>query len=123
MTDTERLIDFLSNNTALTKDVDLFYLDIPVDTSGIWLQDAQINSRFNSPNEHRYNIYLRDKTKQRALNDLDYFKNKIEELRETTCLTSDGKNCLLEILYTWDYLEKDSNGFYVFTNTLKWLVL
>lgn len=117
---TLQLINFISANSDLTKDVDLFYLDIPLGKAGLWLQDSSLPSRFNGVDKTQYEVYVRNKSKTIALTNIDYFKNWVET--NNLCLLSDGTEFGLTIDNTWDFLEKDSESYYVFTSTLTLVV-
>lgn len=113
MTDT--LIAIFQENTALRKDVDFFYLDIPLDKSGLWFSDRQVD---NAPTKYReYDIYYRAKSKSSAKANVDYITSKIDNL--DACRLANGTVFTLKILYTWDYLDKDTEGYYVFANTVR----
>lgn len=111
-----KVITILDELTNLTKDEDLFYLEIPLGKSGLWVNDAQVPSRFNSVDAAEFDIYYRGKDKQKTIDNTKYLKDTIENLN--VCML-DGLEFKLEILYTWDYLEKDSEGYFVFGNRLR----
>lgn len=110
-----RIIDELTN---LTKDEDLFYLEIPLEKAGLWVADSQIDSRFNGVDYYEFDIYYRGKSKSQTIDNIKYFKYTVDSLGGTygICRLQDGTDFKLEILYQWDYLEKDSEGYFVFTN-------
>lgn len=117
----DTLIKILDETTALTKDVDLFAYEIPLATNGLWCADAQISSRFNGVNKQEFDIYYRGKTKSSAIANTQYFKGTIDGLNGSTgiCELSDSTKFKIEILYNWEYLERDSEGYYVFANRLR----
>lgn len=113
------IIEILNEKTALTKDVDLFAYEIPLDTVGLWVSDSQIDSRFNSVDMQEFDIYYRGKTKQSAIKNIEYLKNRVDELSTTECRLENGALFKIQILSTWDYLEKDSEGYFVFANRIR----
>lgn len=116
MTSTNQLLKILEDYTALTLDTDLFYLEMPLGKSGLWIMDRQ-NPK--APTGYKeYDIFYRGKTKQSAVDNIEYLNDAIEYL--TGCEIN-GKIFKLERLFEWDYLEKDSEGYYVFANTLRLL--
>jgi len=117
---TLQLIDFISVESNLTKDVDLFYLDIPLQTSGLWLQDSSVPSTFNGVDTTQYEVYIRNKDKAIAVDNIGYFKNWVETNEK--CELPDGTTFRLTIDNNWDFLEKDSENYYVFTSTLTLVV-
>ena len=40
----DKLIAVLEQNTALIQDKDLFYLEMPLDKSGLWIENNQNNN-------------------------------------------------------------------------------
>lgn len=117
---TLELIDFISANSDLTKDVDLFYLDIPLATSGLWIQDSSVPSRFNGVDTTQYEVYVRAKNKETVVANIGYFKSWVET--NELCLLPDDTAFRLTIDNNWDYLEKDSEGYHVFTSTLTLII-
>lgn len=117
----DTLIKILDETTALTKDVDLFAYEIPLATHGLWCADAQISSRFNGVNKREFDIYYRGKTKSSAIANTQYFKEAIDYLSGSTgtCKLDDGTTFKIEMLYNFEYLEKDSEGYYVFASRLR----
>lgn len=111
---TNNLLDILSQYTNLTKDVDLFYLEMPLGKSGLWLADRQTDNARTGYKE--YDMYYRGKDKQQCIDNLEYLSNAIENMTECSI---NGEIFKLTVLYSWDYMEKDSEGYYVFTNTLR----
>lgn len=120
----DTLLKILEETTALTIDVDLFYLEMPLDTSGLWVSDSPTDSRFNSVDAYTFDIYYRGKDKQQTIDNIQYLKSTIEDLSGSggTCQLEDGTTFKLEIMFTWDYLEKDAEGYYVFANQLRLLL-
>jgi len=115
----DTLIKVLNETTALTTDVDLFAYEIPLKTIGLWCSDSQTDSRFNSVDYQEFDVYYRGKTKAAAISNIKYLKNKIDEISTETCVLADGTVFKLQILYGWSYLEKDSEGYFVFANRLR----
>lgn len=115
----DTLLNVLDETTALTKDTDLFAYEIPLSKYGLWASDTQTDSRFNSVDYEEFDVYYRGKTKQSAIANTKYLKNKIDEISTEMCELSDGTQFKLQILYTWEYLEKDSEGYFVFANRLR----
>lgn len=115
----ETLLKILDELTAMTIDKDLFAYEIPLGASGAWLMDTGTQTRHNSVDAKEFSIYYRAKSKQSAMKNIDYLKNTIDTISEDTCTLSDGTNFRLDILGTWDYLEKDTEGYFVFANRLR----
>lgn len=115
----DTLIKILDETTSLQKDVTLFAYEMPLDTIGLWVSDAQTDSRFNSPDMQEFDIYYRGKTKQSAIQNIAYLKNRVDTMSTDVCRLEDGTSFKLQILFTWDYLEKDSEGYFVFANRLR----
>lgn len=119
----ENLISILAQTTALTKDVDLFAYEIPLKTGGLWLADSQTDSRFNGTGVQEFAIYYRGKVKQQAMDNIKYLKDAIDGLSGSTgtCRLADDTTFKLWMIQTWDYLEKDAEGYFVWANTLRLL--
>lgn len=117
----DKLIQILDETTDLATDVDLFYLEIPLGKIGLWVMDSQTDSRFNAVDNSAFDIYYRGKTKQSAIKNIKYLKTVIDALSGSTgtCELDDGTTFKLEMLFNWDYIERDSEGYYVFSNRLK----
>lgn len=115
----EKLIKILDETTVLDKDKDLFAYEIPLGTIGLWASDGQTDSRFNSVDYEEFDIYYRGKTKQSAMANIKYLKNTIDAISTEVCELQDGTNFKLQMLFTWDYLEKDAEGYFVFANRLR----
>ena len=112
---TDALIAIFEQNTALRKDVDLFYLEIPLDKSGLWFMDRQT---INAPTRYReYDIFCRGKTKNSAKQNVDYIQSKIDDM--PVCKLADGTKFRLRLLNTFDFVGKDTEGYYVFTSTVR----
>lgn len=108
------LIDILDQYTSLTKDVDLFYLEIPLATSGLWLADLQTTK---VPTGYKdYNIYYRGKDKNKTLQNIAYLNDAVDNME--ACYIDDTK-FYLERQYEWDYIGKDAEGYFVFASTLR----
>lgn len=120
MIKTLELIDFIDQNSNLTKDVDLFDLDIPLNTSGIWIQDDVRPARKNSPDITGYQVYYRTKDKSLAQSNMNYFTGWVDS--QPLCHLPDGTAFRLTIDQTWDFVGKDSEGYYIW-NTIMTLVL
>lgn len=112
----ETFIKILTENTQLAEDTDLFYLEIPLGKIGVWFSDRQTDSTFNGTGYKEFDIYYRGKTKQSLINNVEYLKNTIDNLHTETCQLDDGTTFSLKLLYQWDFLGKDSEGYYVFGN-------
>lgn len=108
------LINILDQFTDLTSDVDLFYLEIPLGKSGLWV--AQTQTAIVPSGYADYNIYYRAKSKQTATDNMKYLSDTIDNLDE--CLI-DGEPFSLKRLYQWNYIGKDAEGYFVFTNVLR----
>ena len=117
----DTLLKILNETTALTTDIDLFAYEIPLGKHGLWCSDAQTDSRFNSVDRQEFDIYYRGKTKSSAMANIKYLKEAIEYLSgsEGVCEIEDGTTFKLEILYSWEYMEKDAEGYFVFANRLR----
>lgn len=115
----ETLIKVLNETTALTTDVDLFFYEIPLGKIGLWCSDAQTDSRFNGVDAPEFDIYYRGKTKKSAIQNIAYLKKRIDEISTEVCKLDDGTTFKLQILFQWEYLEKDSEGYFVFANRLR----
>ena len=113
------LIKILNETTALTTDVDLFAYEIPLGKTGLWASDAQIDSRFNSVNTQEFDIYLRNKTKQSGIANIKYLKDRIDYISTEICELDDGTQFKLQILFNWDFMEKDSEGYYVWASRVR----
>lgn len=111
---TEKLMNILDQYTSLTKDVDLFYLEMPLSKSGAWFADRSVQSARTDYRD--YDIYYRGKTKQSAIQNIEYLKNTIDNL--TQC-EIDGETFRLRMENQWEYLEKDSEGYFVFANVVR----
>lgn len=116
------LLKILDEKTALTKDHDLFYLEIPLDTSGAWFSDSTYPSRFNGVNTTEYDIYVRGKDKSSTEANITYLKNTLDAMTTAVCSLDDGTTFRIEMTQGWSYLEKDSEGYFVFASKIKlWL--
>lgn len=113
---TNKLLKILNDYTALTLDKDLFYLEMPLGATGMWLMDRQTPKAPTGYKE--YDIFYRGKTKQSAINNIEYFNDAIDYMQQCEI---NGKIFKLERRFEWDYLEKDAEGYYVFANTLRLL--
>lgn len=110
----DKLIAILEQNTKLVKDKDLFYLEMPLDKSGIWLEDSQNdNPRTGYTN---WDAYYRGKTKESAKNNIRYIQDTINNL--DVCRVN-GEIFRLDMLQGWDYVGKDSEGYYIFATSLR----
>lgn len=115
----DTLIKVLNEKTVLVTDKDLFYYEIPLGKIGLWVADAQTDSRFNSVDVSEFDIYYRGKTKTSAIQNIAYLKNRVDEISTEVCELDDGTTFKLQILFQWEYLEKDSEGYFVFANRLR----
>lgn len=115
------LIKIIDEVTRLVRDKDLFAYEIPLGAIGVWCSDAPIDSRFNDSGAQEFDIYYRGKTKSSAIANVKYLKDAIDSLSGSTgtCMLNDGTKFSLKILFTWDYLEKDSEGYFVFANRVR----
>src|SRR5690606_39209823 len=104
----DTLFDILEENTALVRDKDLFYLEIPLDKHGVWLADAQVDSRFNGTGRQEFDMYVRFKTKTSGMANIKYLKNTIDALSGSggICKLADGTTFKLGLMYQFEYLEK-----------------
>lgn len=120
----DKLIQILDELTALTKDVDLFYLEIPLDKGGLWIAESQTDSAFNGTGRQEFDVYYRGKNKNTSLDNLKYLKTTIDSFRgsQGVCELADGTTFRLDIMYTWEFLEKDSEGYFVWANRVSLFV-
>jgi hypothetical protein len=120
----DTLLKILNETTALTTDVDLFAYEIPLDKHGVWLADAQIDSRFNGTGRQEFDIYVRFKTKTSGMANVEYLKNTIDALSGSsgTCKLADGTTFKLGLMYQWEYLEKDAEGYFVWANRVMLII-
>lgn len=120
----DTLIKILNETTALTTDVDLFAYEIPLGKMGLWVADAPIDSRFNGVDSQEFDVYYRGKTKSSAIANIKYLKDTIDGLLGSNgvCKLSDGTTFRLEVMFTWEYMERDSEAYFVFTNRLRLLL-
>ena len=110
----DKLIAVLEQETPLREDTDMFKLEMPLGKSGLWIENRQIENPRTGYEE--FDIYYRGKTKSSTLQNINFLKNKIEDIEECRV---DGDIFRLRVLFTWDYLSKDAEGYYVFGNTLE----
>ena len=115
----DTLLNILDQKTALNKNVDLFAYEIEIGKIGLWCSDSQTDSRFNSVDYKEFDIYYRGKTKASAISNIRYLKNRIDDISTQVCELDDGTIFKLQILFGWDYLEKDSEGYFVFANRVR----
>ena len=110
----DKLIAILEQNTALVQDKDLFYLEIPLDKAGLWIEDTQnANPRTGYTD---WNIYYRGKTKSSAKANIKYIQDMINELEACSV---NGEIFRLDMVQGWDYLGKDSEGYFVFASAVR----
>ena len=110
----DKLIAVLEQNTPLVQDKDLFYLEAPLDKSGLWIEDTQnANPRTGYTD---WNIYYRGKTKTSAKANIMYLQETINEL---DACTVNGEIFRLDMTQSFDYLGKDSEGYFVFASSLR----
>lgn len=112
------LIYVLDQNTALKKNVDLFYLEMPLKKSGVWLADLQVDAPFNGTGLREYNIYYRGKSKSALISNIQYLKSTIDNL--DVCNVG-GQIFRLTMPFSWEYLEKDAEGYFVFANVVRFV--
>ena len=110
----DKLIAILEQNTALIQDKDLFYLEMPLDKAGLWIEDTQNNNPRTGYTD--WNIYYRGKTKSSAKANIKYLQDTINNL--DVCRVN-GDIFRLDMTQGFDYLGKDSEGYYVFASTLR----
>lgn len=110
----DKLITILEDNTALVENTDLFYLEIPLGKIGVWFSDRQTPSKFNGTGYKEFDMFYRGKTKQSAIKNIEYLTDKINEISAEVCQISDGTTFRLKVLYQWDSIGKDSEGYYVY---------
>jgi len=113
----DTFINILTENTKLVEDTDLFYLEIPLGKIGVWFSDRATASTFNGTGSKEFDIYYRGKTKASLITNVEYFKNTIDELHTDTCQLLDGTTFSLKLLSQWEFLGKDSEGYYVFATS------
>ena len=115
------LIKILDELTALTKDKDLFYLEIPLDKGGLWVADSPTDSRFNGVDAAEFDIYYRGKDKTKSIDNIKYLKDTIDALSgsQGVCSLEDGTTFRLTMAYQWDFLEKDAEGYFVWANRVR----
>lgn len=120
----EDLLDILTNTTVLTKDVDLFAYDIGLGRSGAWVSEVQTPSVFNGTGYQEYDLFYRSKDKEQCMANIKYLKEAIDGLRGSNgvCMIPNGTTFKLEMLFTWDFLEKDAEGYFVWANRLGLIV-
>lgn len=110
----DKLIAILEQNTPLVLDKDLFYLEAPLDKSGLWIEDAQNDNPRTGYTD--WNIYYRGKTKSSTKSNINYLQDTINDL--DVCSVN-GDLFRLDMVQSFDYLGKDSEGYYVFASTLR----
>ena len=117
----DTLIKALTTATDMKLDNDLFAYDIPLGKSGAWVADRQTDNLHNGVDYLDFSIYYRDKSKTSAMKNINYIKNTIDatRLNDSECITVYGKSVRIDMPYSWDYLEKDSEGYYCFANQLR----
>lgn len=118
----QTFIKILTENTALVENTDLFYLEIPLGKTGVWFSNRQTPSKFNGTDYREFDIFYRGKTKQSAITNTEYLKTTLDELHTKKCKLNDGTTFSLKVLYQWESLSKDSEGYYVFANSCGLLV-
>ena len=110
----DKLIAVLEQNTPLVQDKDLYYLEAPLGKSGLWIEDTRnANPRTGYTD---WNIYYRGKTKTSAKANIMYLQETINEL---DACTVNGEIFRLDMVQSFDYLGKDSEGYYVFASSLR----
>lgn len=110
----DKLIAVLEQNTPLVQDKDLFYLEMPLDKSGLWIEDTQNTNPRTGYTD--WNIYYRGKTKSSAKANIKYLQDTINNL---DACTVNGEIFRLDMIQSFDYLGKDSEGYYVFASALR----
>lgn len=110
----DKLLAILEQNTALRTDHDMFYLEAPLDKSGLWIEDTQNDNPRTGYTD--WNIYYRGKTKSSAKANIRYLQDTINEL---DACTVNGEIFRLDMIQGWDYLGKDSESYFVFASSLR----
>lgn len=110
----DKLIAVLEQNTLLVQDKDLFYLEMPLDKAGLWIEDTQNSNPRTGYTD--WNIYYRGKTKSSAKANIKYLQETINDL--DVC-TVNGEIFRLDMTQSFDYLGKDSEGYFVFASALR----
>ena len=110
----DKLIAILEQNTALRADYDMFYLEMPLDKAGLWIENNQNNNPRTGYTD--WNIYYRGKTKTSAKANIMYLQETINDLEACTV---NGDIFRLDMTQGWDYLGKDSEGYFVFASALR----
>ena len=110
----DKLIAVLEQNTALVQDKDLFYLEAPLDKAGLWIEDTQNTNPRTGYTD--WNIYYRGKTKSSAKANIKYLQDTINDL---DACTVNGEIFRLDMIQSFDYLGKDSEGFYIFASAVR----
>lgn len=110
----DKLIAVLEQNTALVQDKDLFYLEMPLDKSGLWIEDTQNDNPRTGYTD--WNIYYRGKTKSSAKANIKYLQDTINNLEACTV---NSELFRLDMTQSFDYLGKDSEGYFVFASALR----
>ena len=110
----DKLIAVLEQNTALVLDKDLFYLEAPLDKAGLWIEDTQNTNPRTGYTD--WNIYYRGKTKSSAKANIKYLQDTINDL---DACTVNGDIFRLDMTQSFDYLGKDSEGFYIFASAVR----
>lgn len=111
---TNELITIFDRFTPLTKDKDLFYLEMPLDTSGLWLEDRIANR--TSVGYQEYTAFYRGKDKALAAKNIAILSKAVDNL---DCRL-DGKLFAVKRLWDgWDYVGKDDEGYFVFSTAYR----
>lgn len=111
---TEKLLGILDSFTNLRLDVDLFYLEIPLNKSGLWVSDRGITSVRSGYQE--YDAFYRGKDKKQCIKNIQYLQDTIDNL--DVC-NINGDIFKLKMTLNWDYLGKDTEGYFVFATILQ----
>ena len=110
----DKLIAILEQNTALRADYDMFYLEMPLDKAGLWIENNQNNNPRTGYTD--WNIYYRGKTKTSAKANIMYLQETINEL---DACSVNGEIFRLDMVQSFDYLGKDSEGYFVFASAVR----
>lgn len=110
----DKLLAILEQNTALRTDYDMFYLEMPLDKAGLWIEDTQNTNPRTGYTD--WNIYYRGKTKSSAKANIKYLQDTINDL--DACMAN-GEIFRLDMVQSFDYLGKDSEGYFVFASSLR----
>lgn len=101
----DKLIAVLEQNTPLRTDYDMFYLEAPLDKSGLWIEDTQNDNPRTGYTD--WNIYYRGKTKGSAKANIKYLQDTINNL--DACKVN-GEIFRLDMTQGWDYAVREASA-------------